>query len=78
MVKPAAYDFLTKRSNQIFIGARNLFDQTVNFQPFKDPCHCGRSDPRKMLTDIFPLHPKVIYSPLLMASSTDRSRESKS
>ena len=54
MVKPASYDFLTKRSNQIFIGVRNLFDQTVNFQPFKDPCHCGRSDPRKMLTIFSP------------------------
>ena len=30
----------------------------MNFQPLKNPCHCGRSDPRKMLTDLFPLHPE--------------------
>lgn len=30
----------------------------MNFQPFKDPCHCGRRNFRKTFADILPLHPK--------------------
>ena len=36
----------------------------MDFQPFKDPCHCRRSDSRKMLADILPLHPEGhVFSP---------------